>query len=229
MNFSAGNYRRVAELLEVQRPKGNEKDLRGWEWGFYWRLMHQDRRTFRRSGKGLVFSFAISPDRRMLASAYGDGSIRLWDLDTLNEILPSLSGPTGTAVLSLTFSPTNAGLLASGGDDKTIRLWDVGSRHVRTIHCTGEIRSEAFSQDGKYLATGCNDGTLMVMEAASNRQVYQKRFLSRNEVGIVGATPVYALTFSRDGRWLAVGCSDGNTKTSVVALRTCCRFFCLSV
>ena len=70
---------------------------------------------------GAVTAVAFSPDGRLLASAGGDGTVRLWDPATGAE-QATLTGHNGR-VDAVAFSPDGR-LLASGGDDGTVRLWD---------------------------------------------------------------------------------------------------------
>jgi WD40 repeat protein len=58
-------------------------------------------------------------------------------------------------------------LLASGGDNHTIRIWQVeeGAAHPRTFAREGgQVWSVAFSADNRLLASGDDDGTLAVWE-----------------------------------------------------------------
>lgn len=61
----------------------------------------------------------------------------------------------GVHVLILEFSPDGS-TLASGSQDKTIRLWDTGTNEELAIlqKHTGWINTLAFSSDGKRLASG---------------------------------------------------------------------------
>jgi WD40 repeat protein len=72
--------------------------------------------------KESIFSIALTPDGTVLAAGYQDGTVRLWDMDT-GEQLTVLEGHTDR-VVSLAFSPDGT-LLASGGADGTVRLWGV--------------------------------------------------------------------------------------------------------
>jgi WD40 repeat protein/serine/threonine protein kinase len=77
----------------------------------------------------VISSLDFSPDGRRLASANGDGTVRLWDVET-GEELPSLRGHTN-AVSQAVFSPDGR-LLAAGGMDQTARLWDATSGKLLT-------------------------------------------------------------------------------------------------
>jgi WD40 repeat protein len=69
-----------------------------------------------------IFSLALNADGTVLAVGYHDGTVRLWNMDT-GEQLTVLEGHEGR-VVSLAFSPDGT-LLASGGTDGTVRLWGV--------------------------------------------------------------------------------------------------------
>ena len=69
-----------------------------------------------------IQSMALNLDGTVLAVGYLDSTIKLWNLET-GEQLTVLTGHSDR-VVSLAFSADGT-LLASGGTDGTVRLWGV--------------------------------------------------------------------------------------------------------
>ncbi len=84
-----------------------------------------------RLDKGRIYEIAYSPDATRLVAA---SSIGIWVYDAeTGEALDLLTGHTHGVVLSVSFSPDGT-TLASGSNDRTIRLWDVETgKQIRTF------------------------------------------------------------------------------------------------
>jgi WD40 repeat protein len=104
------------------------------------------------------------------------------------------SGHT-SSVTAVAFSPDRQ-RAATGGDDRTIRIWDVATateQRVLTGH-TDRISALAFSPDGARLASASGDGTVRVWDPATGNSVYSFTLPSKLAEQVA---------FSSDGQTLA--------------------------
>jgi hypothetical protein len=122
---------------------------------------------------------------------------------------PGIAVLTATSsVYSVAFSPDGK-TLAAGGNDGSVRLWDVATRQPRRpVTATGSVYSVAFSPDGKTLAAGSDDGTggtVWLWDLATHQQV------ATPVINGPGG-PVTSVAFSPDSKTLAAGSDDGSVR-----------------
>ena len=100
--------------------------------------------------------------------------------------------------------------MVSASEDRTLRLWDVGSGScLATLHGHGDIVWRvALSPDGRLAASGSADDTVRIWDLQRNECLQELPY----------SDCVAAVAFSPDGTSLAVGCDD--SKVYVYSIET---------
>jgi len=151
---------------------------------------HQDR----------VWSVAISPDARLVASGGQDSMIRLWDAQT-GQMLQTLRGHDAERrVYDLAFFPDGQ-RLASASQDETVAIWDIRSGQIirRWDAESGLLWALAISPNGQYILTGGQNGLLKLWNAQDGTLLHTMR-------GHISS--IIAVAISSDGLRMASGGAD---------------------
>jgi len=171
-----------------------------------------------------ISDMAFSPDGTLLAVACHRGEIYLWNVQEICERESSLSANDlqpqlvcmghVSKVHSISFN-LDGTLLASGGGDRTIRIWQTSSG--QTLHLLqghqAEVEAVQFSPDGTLLASGSNDRTLRLWETASGQELHA--------LGSYADGSMSAIDFSPDGQRLISGSDDGIVRIWDLSTRQC--------
>ena len=180
-------------------PEINQVDNGGWDQaaGDSWGL------ALETSGHSrAVWRVAFSPVAPILASASGDRSVIIYDLES-RDILHRLEAHSGY-VNAIAFSPDGQ-LIASGAGDRNVIIWDVASGSVQRVlkgH-QGDINALAWSASGDLLVSGSDDGRAIVWQSDNGNQI--------SEISEPGAD-ITAIAISPDEINVATAGSDGNIR-----------------
>jgi len=138
----------------------------------------------------------MTPNGRRAVSGSEDNTLKLWDLES-GEELRTLEGHTGFVGV-ITVTP-NGRRAVSGSVDNTLKLWDLESgEELRTLEGhSGEIRAVAVTPDGRLAVSGSNDNTLKVWDlesgevlaSYSGESVISECSIAQNGVTIIAGEP----------------------------------------
>jgi putative hemolysin len=200
VHLAHGEWRenRIADADRIL--DGCPTDLRGWEWHYVRHLCHADLLTLR-GHTGQVAGVCFSPDGQRLATASADGTAKVWDARTGQEVL-TFRGHN-YAVAGVCFSPDGQRLATTSAPET--KVWDAqtGQEILTLGGPTGSVTGVCFSPDGKRLATASADGTAKVWDARTGKEALT---LGGHTGAVVG------VCFSPDGQRLATASEDGTAK-----------------
>ncbi|GAA5939911.1 WD40 repeat domain-containing protein [Sporobolomyces koalae] len=139
-----------------------------------------------------VSCVAFSHDSSLLASASDDRTVRIWEVDPTLSLSGRALGELGSeevdehgktreqairvlkghlsAVFCVTWSP-RGDLVASGGMDETVRVWDVQKGTcMRVLPAHSEpVSAVQFSRDGTIIVSGSWDGYIRIWDTATGQ------------------------------------------------------------
>ncbi len=188
---------------------------------------------------GPVYAAAFSPDGKLIATGGYDKLVMVWNPDEVQPVdvgklldgqpkpkanYLRLMGHDGP-VRSVAFSP-NGQLVASGGDDNAIRLWNIATGEVSQVlrgHGNA-VCSVAFSPSGEFVLSGGKekkDNQVRLWDLAG----YQESRVLHATVFAGHDDAVLSARFSPDGRQIVTASRDRTASLWDVASGDCVRQF----
>lgn len=145
-----------------------------------------------------VNSVSFSSDSQFIASASGDGTVKLWRVGDQSAMM-TLNGHR-ESVNSVSFSSdSQSQFIASASDDGTVKLWKLeGRKFTELTENSAGVYSVSVSPDGQKIASGHSDGTVKLWSLDGKKLKKRPHDHAINSV-----------TFSPDGQMIAVGSNSG--------------------
>ena len=110
----------------------------------------------------------------------------------------------GGSVKTVAYSPVDSSVVASGGDSRAVKLWDLRNDTVTTLGSHADtVNVVAFSSDGQLLASGGDDYACKLWDIPLKRRVATFEHIVNR-----GRSQIKAVDFSHDGQMLATAGVD---------------------
>jgi WD40 repeat protein len=155
----------------------------------------------------------FSADSLRIVSASEDGTARVWDVATGDELMKyTHHADSSVAVVSAAFSPDGAWLALGFADGAIQMIPTAGGAAVVAQEVGTPIRALAFNPIGDVLASGSEDGNVTLWDM-TNAQGDAAR---RENVGTLDRG-VRGLTFSADGAFVFVVGADNTLRVFAVS------------
>lgn len=154
-------------------------------------------------------SLALAVESIQVTRSAGEPTLAVSE-EALREVLAATGGVRAAThsgrINAIAVSPDGL-FIASGGDDRVLRISDVGQPDStpQEVRVHGDaIASVAYSVDGRWLATGSDDHTVMLLDRSTRGAANAPRVLRCHSAA------VSQVAISNDSRWLAsASFSDG--------------------
>jgi WD40 repeat protein len=158
------------------------------------------------AGQGRYRAVAFSPDGATLATLGADGTARIWNVTTQQQVGAAMTvdGP-GALTGAVGFSPDGRTLVTVGAGGQT-QLWNLATHQPlgKPMAAGPATTVVTFSPNGATLVTAGGDGSVRLWDVGTQQQIGTPM--------TADAQPIYAVAFSPDGSMLATAGGDGSVR-----------------
>ncbi|MBD2165121.1 hypothetical protein H6G04_11980 [Calothrix membranacea FACHB-236] len=148
-----------------------------------------------------IDAIAANPQGTQLASGGDDFSLRLWDVAS-GECFRTFKGRNNW-IKAIAYHPIFPDMIATGSEDRTVRLWTTDGKCQILAGHTDLIFSVDFTPDGLTLASASADRTIRLWDVTTGDCTH----ILYGHTGMVTG-----VAFSHDGSFLASSCYDNHIR-----------------
>lgn len=197
--YENANLNQLREILDKYNPQNNNDDLRGFEWYFLNGLLNPISKIGTLPHTDEIWTAEFSPDGKLLATAVNDNSINIWNLET--KQLMSVAKQKGAWKIAFFPDGKRLAVSSSSNSEPFVKIYETENlKEVLTLRGhTKRVRALDVSPNGKIIATGSMDGSVIIWDAETGSEL--QRFTNHSVMGI---PEIFDLQFSKDSKKLAV-------------------------
>ena len=197
--YENANLNRLREIVEKYQPTGNEEDLRGFEWYFLKNLLDPPTKIGSFKHPDEVWNAEFSPDGKLIATACNDNIVRVWNVE--NGQMIETAEQKGAWKVS--FFPDGKRFAVAGSSNAApvVKIYETATAKELFAfkNHTKRVRAVDVAPDGKTIATGSQDGNIIVWNAETGAELKRISFSTPQK-----SVEFYDLQFSKNGEKLVV-------------------------
>ena len=201
--YETTNLTRLSQILARYE---NTDFKQNWEYRFLQNLANPKGKLLTIPHQDDVWNVTFSPDGKKMATGCADGFARIYEVP--GGKLLAVTATQERNIWRVKFSPDGKLLATASGAKKSTsaKIWDAetGAETLSLVGHTARVRGVDFSPDGKLIATGSRDGTVIIWDAGSGKELKKFAVEKKGE-----PLETNDLQFTPDGKTLIAANSRG--------------------